>query len=371
MPRLLYLTPDLGPTGPGKLASQLVSALPRDRYPTVVGCLTPPSGPHEKSKVGGLTEVPFHLRHPLWHLVNLIGRGLRLQVVRGYTPDVIHAFGPAAVRAAWPILLPGIGPRGRPRLVASGVGRATDGLEGWLTCRALRVADRVVAAVRAEADSYARAGVPAERVEVIPPGVLPTPLPPDPVAFRTALDIPANGRLVIAAGRFDAAGGMRSAVWAFDVVRYVVPDLYLVLVGDGPERGAVERFAHGVAFDDYRVRFAGPRADLPAHFALAEVAWVAYDHGGVTAALEAMAVGRPVVAFGTPELAEVVEDGVTGRLVPPTDRVGLAAVTNELLDDPGLARRLAVAAQARARERFGVAEMAERYASLYDRLVRG
>src|SRR5919198_1326390 len=134
MPRLLYLAPDLGPTGPGRLASQLASALPRDRYPTVVGRLTPPGGPYEKSSgPGGLIEVPFHLRHPLWHPVNLIGWVLRSHVVRQYAPDVIHAFGPAAVRAAWPTLLPGIGPRVRPRLIASGIGPAADGLEGWLT----------------------------------------------------------------------------------------------------------------------------------------------------------------------------------------------------------------------------------------------
>jgi glycosyltransferase involved in cell wall biosynthesis len=235
----------------------------------------------------------------------------------------------------------------------------------------LRGTDVVIATGQAEAERYRHLGVPVERVEVIPPGVSSATSPPDPLEFRKTLDIPSDARLIMAAGGFDAAAGLRSAAWAFDVVKYVAPDAHLVLFGDGPERNRTERFARGLAIDDYRVRFAGTRPDVAALFALAEVVWVTHCRGGVNLALEAMAAGRPVVAFRTPDLAEVIEDGVTGRLVPPEDRVELAATTAELLADPALAGRLGAAGQARTAGRHSVAEMIDRYARLYERTVDG
>jgi glycosyltransferase involved in cell wall biosynthesis len=368
MPLILYLATDLGPGAPAAPGIALAPAWPRDRFRVRVGVVGPDTGPTgEALRANGVDIHHLPVRYP----GDARGFAALRSAVARLNADVLHALDPFAARLAYLLTRPRVGVPVPPRIVASGSDSPGTGLTGWLTRRALAMADRVIAATRAEADRYLRLGASAGKIEVIPPGVPPAPPPPDPVAFRKALDIPSGGRLVIAAGRFDAAGGMRSAVWAFDIVRYVVPDLYLVLVGDGPERGRVERFARSVAFDDYRVRFAGVRADLPALFGLAEVAWVVHDRGGVTTALEAMAAGRPVVAFGTPELAEAVEDGVTGRLVPPTDPAGLAAVTNELLDDPEQLQQITAAGREQVAERYRLADLVGRYASLYDGLVRG
>jgi glycosyltransferase involved in cell wall biosynthesis len=285
-------------------------------------------------------------------------------------PEVLHADGPGAVRFAYALsrLLP---PARRFKLVTSGASRTDRGLTGWLTRRGLRAADRVVARTAAEADRYAAAGVPADRLTVVPFGVPPAPPPPDPVAFRRSLAIPESGRLILAAGRFRPTDGLKAAVWAFDVIKYAAPDLYLVLVGDGPERDRLERFGKALGFDDYRVRFAGERADRPAVIGLAEVVWVTHDRGGTAAALEAMAAGRPVVAVRTPDLAEVVEDGVTGRLIPPGDRVRLAAVTHELLERPADAAALGAAGRDRAVRGFSAPAMVDRFARLYDGLLSG
>jgi glycosyltransferase involved in cell wall biosynthesis len=319
MPRVFYLMSERDTTGPRV-------ALPGDRFAVERGC----------------AADGFHK--------------LRAALTR-FAPDVLHAVGPAAARLARLLARPA-------KVVASDVAEA-----GWFTRRALRSADRVIAATHAEAARYHAFGVPRERTIIIPPGVEAAPAPPDAVAFRRAWNIPDTGRLIIAAGRFDASAGLRSAVWAFDVLKYVVPDLYLVLVGDGPEREPLERFARSLGFDDYRVRFTGWRDDLPALFGLAEVAWVTHERGGVSVALQALAAGRPVVAARTPELAEVIADGVTGRLVAPTDRVGRAAVTRELLSDPAPARRLGDAGRERAVKQYPAAATAERFAELYEELA--
>ena len=291
------------------------------------------------------------------------GWGTARDAVRAFRPDLVHAVGaPAVVAAHLLTTLPRVGLPGRTPVVASGVA----GAGGWLLRRALRAAARVVGRTPAEADRLRAVGVDAGRLGVVPPGVSSAPPPPDGAAFRAALGIPPGGRLIVAGGRFDGSADLMAAAWAFDVVKYVAPDLYLVVVGDGPQRGRVERFSRAVGFDDLRARFAGPRDDLPALFGLAEVAWVTHTRGGVQTALEAMAAGVPVVGPATPDLAAVVLDGETGRLVPPGDRARLAAAAHELLADPPAARRLGAAGRDRAGREFSVERMVAGFAAVYD-----
>ena len=162
---------------------------------------------------------------------------------------------------------------------------------------------------------------------------------------------------------------MKSAVWAFDMLRYEAPDLHLVVVGDGPDRPGLEAFGRAIAFDDFRVHFTGPRSDLPEILALAEVVWVTQDRGGVYLALEAMAAGRPVVGWKTAELAEVVDDGETGLLAFPGERSQLAAKTYPLIHESGLAARLGTAGTARVADHFSVARAAEQLGKLYEELT--
>jgi glycosyltransferase involved in cell wall biosynthesis len=282
---------------------------------------------------------------------------------------IIHADGPASVRKAFlqslRSRLPG--PGGRVRLVASGADAPGRGPSAWLTRLAVRGADRVVAASRAEAGRYVALGVPADRVHVIPPVPLTDPVASDPLELRRSLGIPESARLIVAAGRFDAAADLASAVWAFDILRYVRPEIYLVLVGDGPERARVERFARTAAFDDNRVRFAGSSCDET--LGQADVVWVTHRRGGAHTLLPAMAAGRVIVAFATPDVTEFVTDGGTGRLVPPGDRVRMAAVTRELLDHPARAAALGSAARSHVTSAFPAQVVAGRLAALYDGLT--
>ncbi|MBX9582025.1 MAG: glycosyltransferase family 4 protein, partial [Gemmataceae bacterium] len=234
--------------------------------------------------------------------------------------------------------------------------------------RLVRRADRVIAATRAEGDRLHRLGVPGDRLTLIPPGVPSAPPPPDRAAFLRELGLPPDARLVMTAGRLD--GGLKPAVWAFDMLRYDFRNLYLLAFGDGPDRAGLERFGRALAADDLRVRFPGPRADLPAVVGLADVVWVLQDKGGLGLALEAMAAGRPVVGWDTPDLAEVVEDGVTGLLADRREKAQVSARTHNLLSDPGAAAALGGAGRGRAADHFGAGRMAEQYARVYAELAR-
>jgi glycosyltransferase involved in cell wall biosynthesis len=154
-------------------------------------------------------------------------------------------------------------------------------------------------------------------------------------------------------------------VWAFDILHYLFKDLRLVFAGDGSDRPRVEDFARILgAWRD--VHFAGRCSDLTPLLQSALAVWVLGRQGGVGAALEAMAAGRPVVASRIPELAEVVVDGTTGFLVPPGDKAALTRQTRLFLDDSDLARRFGEAGQRRAAESFSLARLVEQCTPLYE-----
>ncbi|MBX9626750.1 MAG: glycosyltransferase [Gemmataceae bacterium] len=357
MPTVFALTPDLNQSDETGQLVRLSAGLPADRFRVEVGVL----GPVDAAAAEPLREAGVTV-----HALGLRGgidiRGLRRlrRAVAAASPDVIHAWGPGAVRAAR--LVPG------PRLVASAA-EPEAGAIGWLTGRLLRRANRVVAATRAEGDRLHRLGVRSDRLTLIPPGVAPTPPPPDRAAFLRDLGLPPTARLVMTAGPLPPGGGdLKAAVWAFDLLRYDFRDLYLLVFGSGPGRADLEAFGRALAFDDLRVRVTAPPPDLPAMLGLAEVVWVLRGRGGVGLAAAAMAAGRPVVGWETPDLAEVVEDGVTGRLADRREKARVAAKTYGLLADPGAAAALGTAGRHRAAEHYTTARMAEQYARVYGEL---
>lgn len=349
---------DLGLSDEAGQIVRLAAGLSSDRFRVEVGVLGPvDTAVAEPLREAGVTVLALGLRRG----IDLRGLRRLRRVVAAANPDVLHAWGAAAVRAAR--LVPG------PRLVASAA-EPEAGPLGWLTGRLLRRADRVAAATRAEGDRLHRLGVRSDRLTLIPPGVFPAPRPPDRAAFLRELGLRPTARLVMTAGPLPPGGGeLKAAVWAFDILRYDFSDLHLLVFGAGPGRGDLEAFGRALAFDDLRVRVVVPPPNLPAVLGLAEVVWVLRDRGGAVPAAAAMAAGRPVVGWDTPDLAEVVEDGVTGRLADRREKAQVAARTYGLLADPAAADILGAAGRTRAVERNAAARVVEQYARVYGELM--
>ncbi|MDE3097660.1 MAG: glycosyltransferase, partial [Chloroflexota bacterium] len=94
------------------------------------------------------------------------------------------------------------------------------------------------------------------------------------------------------------------------------------------------------------------------------------SEGVPTVVLEAMACGLPVVATDVGAVADVVEDGVTGFVVPPLDPPAIARAALRLLDDAALRERMGHAGRARAVERFSVERCTEVHVQAYDLALR-
>jgi glycosyltransferase involved in cell wall biosynthesis len=177
-------------------------------------------------------------------------------------------------------------------------------LRSWWT----RWADRVIVPSRYLALGVAGWGVPAEKIVVIYNAVEPVDgVEPLPVPLRTPVKAVTVGRLVA----WKQVNGLLEALTE-------VPELGLVVVGDGPERPRLERRARELGVQD-RVYFAGRRPKKEALSLMAAcdlfVLNSAYE-GLPHVVLEAMALGLPVVATAAGGTPEVVRDGETGLLVP-------------------------------------------------------
>ena len=121
-----------------------------------------------------------------------------------------------------------------------------------------------------------------------------------------------------------------------------------------------------------RIRFAGFRSDVENIYGAADVVAVPSTQPDPlpNAALEAAAAGCCVVAADHGGLPEIIEDGVTGRLVTPGDPAALAAVLDALREDEPARKRLGAAAAKTTRARFSPALLLERTQDLYDGLLQ-
>lgn len=220
-------------------------------------------------------------------------------------------------------------------------------------------ADLVLVVSSALRDHVLGSGGDPERVHVVPNGVDPAFFQPCP-SGAGAHDASSNGGLVLG-----FVGGLRP--WhGVDVLPALLArvarchnNLRLVIVGDGPLRGDLERELDERGLT-HRVLFTGAVAheDVPEHirgFDVAVAPYVLPEHPFYFSPLklfEYMACGVPVVAARLGQIAEIVRDGETGLLYPPGELDALAAACDRLLSDPALRRRLGKAAAEEVRARY-------------------
>jgi glycosyltransferase involved in cell wall biosynthesis len=224
------------------------------------------------------------------------------------------------------------------------------------------LSDRVLAVSRAVAGAAVeRDGVRPERVAVVPNGIEPEVADPRRrLRLRRGLGLSADDVLFLYLGRLHHEKGPDILLEALDRLHARAPRGWAAaLVGDGPERPAVEAALRARPWRG-RVLVAGARARVSPWLDAADVLVLpSREEGMPVAAIEAMMRGRPVAGTRVGGTPEVVRDGITGVLVPPGDADALGAALGELLRDP--ARRLAMGAEsaAAARAGFTVERMAE------------
>ncbi|MBF8289560.1 MAG: hypothetical protein HW391_528 [Chloroflexi bacterium] len=184
--------------------------------------------------------------------------------------------------------------------------------------------------------------------------------------LREEYGLPAEGPIVGVVARLEAEKGHPTLIDAWVRVRADVPDATLLVIGEGSRREALELQVRDLGMERSIV-FTGRRDDVPAVTAALDVAVLpSYREAQGLTILEAMALSRPVVASNVGGIPEMIQDGVTGLLVPPHDPIALAAAILRLLDDHPLADTLGRAGHDLVHERFCVELMARGVETIYD-----
>jgi glycosyltransferase involved in cell wall biosynthesis len=186
---------------------------------------------------------------------------------------------------------------------------------------------------------------------------------------RRALGIPADRFVVGWIGRMTGVKRTDDVLLAVRALRERGVDTVLCMVGDGPDRDAVERRAHqlGIVRDSL---FLGYQEEVASYYAAFDALILpSANEGTPVSAIEALAGGRPVVATRVGGVPDVVRDGVDGFLVEPGDVDAMAERLSALAADPPLRHRMGEAGRASVHERYSVKRLLDDVDALYRRLL--
>jgi glycosyltransferase involved in cell wall biosynthesis len=212
-----------------------------------------------------------------------------------------------------------------------------------------------------------REGLPASAVRIIHNGIAVQPIPEmgEGLAVRRELGIDPSALVIGAVGRLDPVKDLETLLAAFAALRNRISTARLILVGDGPERVALEERAASLGLRA-AVAFAGYRRDARRLLAAVDIYANSSTHEGVSLTiLEAMSAALPVVATRTGGTPEVVEDGVTGCLVPARSPMDMARAFDALASSGERRRRMGQAGRRRVESRFSIDGMARAYLAAY------
>jgi glycosyltransferase involved in cell wall biosynthesis len=225
-------------------------------------------------------------------------------------------------------------------------------------CRQADAYVAISAAVRAE---LIAASYEAGKIIDLPNGV---PIPAEPWA-PLPLDLPPRASFV---GRLAPEKGLHALVEAWPLVLRDHPTAQLTLVGEGPERPALEAKIRSLGLEPFvTLPGASPDPTIPLRQSSLFVL-PSREEGMSIALLEAMALGIPCLASRIPGNQAILTEGVHGRLAPPDDPRALAHAILETLRDPD-APRQALEARRLVVERYSIAAVARRHLELFERLV--
>lgn len=352
-PRILLFAGRFFLRGSSAYTLRLAEHLPDLGFQVSVVCPNARTVEAEQRKTLGIVEYPY-LQAPIW------GRVVREMLARELAddpPDLIHIQSrnaiPQGLWLARRLRVPVIQtvhdylqPRERLKF------------DQTLTKRVLAVSESV------KTDLIGRCGLPDDFVTVIHSGVACH-------QERAERDVLSAGRVPVVgtAGPLEAVKGFPFFLGAASRVLSTGREVEFVIAGAGPEEENLRRLARELDIAEH-VTFVPNLLDFSEALEAMDIFCLPSLQQGIgTIMLEAMALGRPVIATRVGGVYRVIRDDETGLLVPPSDSAKLAERILELLDDPARARRIGDAARLEVQQEFRVDQMVQKTADVYREIL--
>lgn len=235
-------------------------------------------------------------------------------------------------------------------------------LGGYYNLKYYRHCDHLVGNTPDICDYLKGEGWPEERTHYLPNFVAADVTPP---AARRSLNLQDSARFILTLGRLHENKAFDTLIRAL----VDIPDTYLVIAGEGPEREALEELATRLGVRP-RIRMLGWRDDVPALLAACDVFVCPSRHeplGNVV--IEGWAQSRPVVAAASQGPSQLIRDGLDGLLTPIDDAPAMAQAINRVLGDATFASDLSQAGRRRYEDEFTEAQVVKQYLKFFQEIA--
>lgn len=361
--KLALVIPTLDRSGAEKQLALLATGLPRDEYEMRVFALTR-GGPYldllQQHDVP-VTVLQKRFKIDLW----LIGR-LRAELTE-FQPDIIHTW--LFAGNAYGRFVSRYFPAAKVVVSERCVDSWKRPWEHWVDRWLAPETDVLVGNSFSVAEFYAGRGIVKEKLRTVFNGVEPISLDrASGGALKEKLGWPQECWVVGFVGRLAAQKRVDDLIWAVETLRQIRPQVRLLIVGDGPERGRLEKFAAAVDCQNH-CAFVGHQARSSDWMGLCDAICLPSSFEGMSNTLmEAMSAGVPVLASDIPPNRELIAHQQSGLLFQVADRAALIEGLRLLVDQPDVGLRLAEGASQAMRNKFSVAQMVAGYRAIYESL---
>jgi glycosyltransferase involved in cell wall biosynthesis len=368
---VMFLIPCLRIGGTEQQLLDLVKGIDKARFqPLVVSLYPGGSLESEIKKVQGAEFISLDRKGKFDFAVAF--KVLRL--LRRKEVDIIQPF---LTPATFFALLPAIADHTAARIVTergrvpgdAGLGtKLYWAAEDFLT----RFADLIVSNSDVGKCGLVERGIEPSRIRVIYNGVNFDRLMPKPdkvIQIRTQMGLPPGGQVVGIVGRLTPVKDHATFLQASVLISKVLPETRFAIVGDGELRGSLESMAKELNIHS-RITFFGNQHDVGSYISAFDIACLcSLREGCSNAILEAMALGKPVVATDVGGNRELVSSRETGILVPPKNPQAMAGSIVACLMQPQWAQEMGLRAQQMVLGRFGQDRMVQEYQTLYEGVI--
>jgi glycosyltransferase involved in cell wall biosynthesis len=369
-PRVLLFTDSFSRGGTERQFVRLVKSLDRSQYDLTIACLHRRGQLLSEAESTGIPIVEF----PINSLYNFRAAQLFAQLVRFLRREqiqIVHAFDfytslfavPAARVAGVPVVL-----ASRRELLH---------LRNPWQQQAIRVACRLATGVVVNSRAACNDVIGPEsairnRVELLPNCIDLREFEPrlSSAEVRRELGVSPNSIVIAALGNLRPEKDLETFLLAARHILDVIPSAEFLLIGDGPERDRLKQTVDELHLTK-QVYFLSDRSDVADLLGAIDILVMSSSTESFpNAILEAMAVGRPVVATNVGGIPELVEEGQTGFLVPVRDPTAIADRVLCLYRDSDRRQRMGRAARARVESNFTVEDIVARLDGIYSSFLR-
>jgi glycosyltransferase involved in cell wall biosynthesis len=233
--------------------------------------------------------------------------------------------------------------------------------------------DRVVAVSGAVKDALIESGISYKKIDIIYNSIALERFSPDKVdrdAVRREFGIESDTIVIGTAGKLHQGKGVFDLLYAAHLLMEKYPNVRLIFVGEGPERTRLEQEAQRLSMHD-KVIFAGMRKDIERLYAAIDIfvlpsTWEAFG----MVLIEAMAMGKPVIATPVGGIPEIIDDDVNGMLVPPHNPDAIAHAIARYIKDDDFSKKVSLEGRKLVEKKFSDKAMGDSFENVLRNLEK-